>query len=324
MPGGEALREAAEEEGDDDRGVRTPSETPRHADSRPSPPATREMASQTDNSGEGECMVAAARPRRKSRGLATPCEMEEGSRRTRVPRASLEFGSPGGHGALRSSRLSTKKAEVCASAEPPAPPPVLHPPPPPQRKPPPLPRDQPPEAFSHSFCVSGEVLTSKVCRRFACVSCGKRTLAMGANEKVYGGKGMTLHFTCINSECERPSVHLRLGSMVRLQRQPTRQKEVGKDADEEEPSTDDDSGGEEEEEPKCGSFSKESTLAVLAALMGGQQYRAYAATALMAGMKPLNKLTFQQYVVRGAPRTIHPISCGGEHGAGPLCCRSIW
>eukprot|EP00967_Tisochrysis_lutea_P145688 scaffold273885_cov21-Tisochrysis_lutea.AAC.1 len=46
-------------------------------------------------------MVADARPRRKSRGMATPQEVEEGCRRTRVPRASLEFGSPGGHGAMR-------------------------------------------------------------------------------------------------------------------------------------------------------------------------------------------------------------------------------
>mmetsp|Transcript_14976 Transcript_14976/g.41943 ORF Transcript_14976/g.41943 Transcript_14976/m.41943 type:complete len:133 (+) Transcript_14976:560-958(+) len=98
---------------------------------------------------------------------------------------------------------------------------------------------------------------------------------MGGNEKVYGGKGMTLHFTCSNAECDGPSVHLRLGSMVRLQRapNPNRKNEVDEDADGEEAGTDDD--GEQEEEPRCaGSFSKESTLAVLGARMGGQQFRA--------------------------------------------------
>uniref|UniRef100_A0A7S3WHQ8 Uncharacterized protein n=1 Tax=Strombidinopsis acuminata TaxID=141414 RepID=A0A7S3WHQ8_9SPIT len=93
----EAMR-GDEEDGGEGR-VRTPPQAVRQPGLAP---ATREMASQTEEVEVQEVVEAEKQKRRrKSRGLATPSEMEEGSRRTRVPRASLEFGSPGGTGALR-------------------------------------------------------------------------------------------------------------------------------------------------------------------------------------------------------------------------------
>ena len=133
-----------------------------HASGSRRAPATRQVASQiqhevlSDPPPPGltpppDLPPPDLRPRaRKARGVATPCEMEEGRKRTRVPRTSLEFGSPGGNGGLRPSRLSVGAPSTAdqpqRTASPPQPPPPGSPPLEGQPPAPPKPHD----ALQHS------------------------------------------------------------------------------------------------------------------------------------------------------------------------------
>lgn len=56
-------------------------------------------------------------------------------------------------------------------------------------------------SYRYRYIVSGSVAATQICGRFACPTCKERgILQVGADEKVYGCRGLTLHLTC--SECD--------------------------------------------------------------------------------------------------------------------------